>query len=182
MGSKQIMFFALLEDIKPLLLEIESTIEISYYLAGLQTDLEIATIHGIDELSNIGFVSFGDWNKIDRYLVQKKVETLNRRAVLQKDGATKFAVDQMINPKSIELKVGGVYLAEEKVIIAGRVATISNDMDSNILFKLFASKIKKSFRVIDSFYVGPFAEVRLKTGWRLVVNTKLSRDFDLKVQ
>lgn len=107
---------------------------------------------------------------------------MNRRVVIQKDGTTKFAIDQMINPKSIELKVGGIYLAEEKVIIAGRVATISNGMDSNVLFKLFASKIKKSFRVIDSFYVGPLAEVRLKKGWRLVANTKLARDFDLKVQ
>lgn len=179
MRSKQIMFFAILEDIKPLFQEIEHSINISYHLAGLHDQSKVFFTNTILGIPNLGFVSFGDWNKVDRYLVLIEEESLNIREVVQREGTTKFAIDQMNNPKSIELKIGGIYLHKEKVIVAGRVSTISEDNDSEKLFKLFSSKIKRYFRKIDTFYVGPMAELKLKEGWRLVTNEGSPRDYDL---
>lgn len=179
MKSKLIIFFAILEEIKPILQEIEQTITISYHLAGLHSQLKGCVTNTILEIPNLGFVSFGDWNKIDRYLILNRKEIANAREVAQRDGTTKFAMDQMINPKSIELKVGGIYLHKENVIVAGRVCTISTDIDSVKLFELFSSSIKRHFKKIDEFYVGTEAELKLKEGWRLVTNEGASEDYDL---
>lgn len=182
MKSKQIMFFAILEDIEPIFQEFEHTLDISYYLAGLHNDSKVFVANTIFEIPNLGVAAFGDWNQIDRYLILKRKEILNIREIVQKGGNIKYAIDQMNNPKSIELKVGGIYLQKEKVIVAGRVATISNDSDSIELFKLLSTKIKKYFKKIDSFYVGPMAETKLKEGWRLVTNERASSDYDLTLK
>lgn len=182
MKSKQIMFFATLEDIKPLFQEIEDSIKIFYYSAGLYNCSKISTFRTIFETSNLAFVSSGDWNKIERYLILKEDENLNIREVIQRDGSMKFAVDQMNNLKSLEFKIGGIFSDKEKVIVAGRVSTISDDIDSNELFKLFSSRIKRNFKKNDTFYVGSTAETKLKEGWRLVTNEKSPIDYDLKIK
>ena len=179
MKSKQTMYFAVLEDIEQIVREIELSIDIRYYKAGLLDSESIPTLNSLFEDPNVGFVLSGDWNRIDRYIILKKSTTLNIREVPQIAGGIKFAVDQMNNPKSIEFKLGGIYQEKENVIVAGRVATVSEDSDSNELYKIFSSKIKKKFKKIGAFYVGKIAEEKLKDGWRLVTNEKSPREYDL---
>jgi len=179
MKSKQTMFFAILEDVENILQEIETTIGIRYYKAGLLDTASIPTYNSIFDAPNLGFALSGDWNRIDSYIILKEATSLNIREVPQSAGGKKFAVDQMNNPKSIELKLGGIYQDKENVIVAGRVATISDDSDSSELYKLFSNKIKKTFRKIDAFYVGQIAEKKLKEGWRLVTNEKSPKEYDL---
>lgn len=182
MKSKQLCFFTILEDLIPIFKEIEDLVDIRYHLAGLQNCSEILVFSTIFETSNLGIATSGDWNKIDRYLILQENESLNIREVIQKDGSVKFAVDQMHNLKSVELKIGGIFSDIEKVIVAGRISNISDDVDSNKIFELFSSTIKKNFRRIDSFYVGSKAEEKLKEGWRLVTNEKSPIDYDLKIK
>lgn len=182
MKSKELCFFTVLEDLIQIFKEIEDLVDIRYHLAGLQNCSEISVFSTILETSNLGIATSGDWNKIDRYLILQENESLNIREVIQKDGSVRFAVDQMNNLKSIELKIGGIFSDKEKVIVAGRISNISDDVDSNKIFELFSSTIKKNFRRIDSFYVGPIAEVKLKEGWRLVTNEKSPIDYDLKIK
>lgn len=94
-------------------------------------------------------------------------------------GGIKYAVDQGCNPKSIEIKLGGVFIEKENVIVAGRLATISDEADSLELYKFLSTKIKRDFKRIGAFYVGKKAQERLNEGWRLVTNERLSREFDL---
>jgi hypothetical protein len=84
-----------------------------------------------------------------------------------------------MNQKSVTLKLGGIYKDAENVIVAGRVATVSEDSDSNELYKLFTTKLKKEFKKIGTFYVGRKAEEKLKMGWRLVTNEKSPKEYDL---
>ncbi len=179
MKSKQIMFFTQLEDIENIIRDFESMIEIQYYKTGLLDSKNIPTYDSVFNLPNVGFTLSGDWNRIDNYLITKKTISLNVREVPQKTGETKFAVDQMNNPKSIEVKLGGIYIEKENVLVAGRISTISEDSDSNELYKLFTSKLKKEFKKIGTFYVGRKAEEKLKMGWRLVTNEKLPKEYDL---
>ena len=173
------IFFTLIEDIENAIRDIESTIDVQYYKTGLLDSRIIPTYNSLFDLPNIGVVSSGDWNKIDNYLITLKTTELNIREVPQRTGEMKFAVDQMNNPRSIEIKLGGIYQEKENVIVAGRIATISEDVDSNELYKLFTTKIKKEFRKIGAFYVGKKAEKKLKMGWRLVTNEKLPKEYDL---
>lgn len=173
------MFFALLKDIENIIQEFESMIEIQYYKTGLLDSKSIPTYNSVFDVPNVGFTLSGDWNRIDNYLISKKSAFLNIREIAQRTGEMKFAVDQMNNPKSIELKLGGIYKEKENVIVAGRVATISEDSDSLELFKLLSNKIKKEFKKIGTFYVGESAEQKLKEGWRLVTNEKSPREYDL---
>lgn len=181
MKSKQVMFFAVFEDIKQILQDIEVLIDICYYKAGMFDDKNIPAYNSIFDSHDIGFVSYGDWNKINSYLVLNAITSLNIRDVPQRTGGVKFAVDQMKNPKSIELKLGGVYKGKDNVIVAGRVSTISEDSDSENLYKVFSEKFKKKFNRIGAFYVGQIAERKLNEGWRLVTNEKLPKEYDLKL-
>ncbi len=179
MKSKQIMFFTLLEDIENIIRDFESVIEIQYYKTGLLDSKNIPTYNSVFNTPNVGFTLSGDWNRIDDYLIIKKTLSLNIDEVPQRTGGMKFAVDQGNNPKSIELKIGGIYKEKENVIVAGRVATISEDSDSIELYKLLSTKIKKEYKKIGAFYVGKSAEQKLREGWRLVTNEKSPREYDL---
>jgi hypothetical protein len=177
MKSRQLMFFTVFEDIEKIFKNIEIAIDIQYYNAGMMDCKDIPNYSSIFDILNLGFTLSGDWNRIDNYLVIKKATSLNIREVPQKTGEVKFAVDQLINPKSIELKLGGIY--KDNIIVAGRVATVSEDEVSNELYKLFSSKIKKEFIKIGTFYVGKIAEEKLRNGWRLVTNEKSPKEYDL---
>lgn len=179
MKSKQTMFFAVLGDVEKILRDIETTIGVRYYKAGLFDSECIPTYNSIFDAPYLGFALSGDWNRIDRYLVLKEATPVNYREVPQRKGGKKIAIDQMNNPKSIELKLGGIYQKIENVIVAGRIATISEDSNSNELYKLFSTKIKKEFRKIGDFYVGQIAEGKLNEGWRLVTNENSPREYAL---
>lgn len=173
------MFFTLLEDIDNIIRNFESVIEIQYFKTGLFDSKNIPTYNSLLDAPNIGVALSGDWNRVDNYLITNKSASLNIREVPQRTGEMKFAVDQMNNPKSIELKLGGIYQEKQNVIVAGRVSTISENSDSLELFKLLSTKIKKEFRKIGTFYVGKSAEEKLKEGWRLVTNEKSPKEYDL---
>jgi len=181
MKNKQMMFFAIIEDVEKAILDIESIIEVQYYKTGLLDIKSIPTYKSVFDTPNIGFTFSGDWNRIDNYLITKKSTTVNVREVPQRTGEMKYAVDQMNNPKSIEMKLGGIYQEKGNIIVAGRIATISEDADSNQLYKLFTTKIKKELKKIGAFYVGKKAEEKLKLGWRLVTNEKSPKEYDLAI-
>jgi hypothetical protein len=179
MKSKQIMFFTVLEDIEQILRDIETLIDVRYYKTGLLDSKTIPTYDSIFDTPSIGVTFSGDWNRIDNYLIMKKSTPLKIREVPQRTGETKFAIDQLNNSKSIELKLGGIYKEKENVLVAGRIATISEDPDSTELYKLLTTKLKKEFKKIGTFYVGRKAEEKLKMGWRLVTNEKSPKEYDL---
>ena len=176
--DKSIMFF-LLSFEWSWSLAYEATVDIRYYKTGLLNSKSIPSYNSIFDTPNVGLTSSGDWNRIDDYLVMKKSTLLNIEEVPQRVGGIKFAVDQLLNPKSVTLKVGGIYQEKENIIVAGRIATVSEVNDSNELYKLFSTKIKKTFKRIGTFYVGKIAEEKLKEGWRLVTNEKSPKEYDL---
>ncbi|WP_222538246.1 hypothetical protein [Pedobacter polysacchareus] len=88
----------------------------------------------------------------------------------QKKGGVKYAVDLLINPKGIELKLGGIYVEKGNIIIGGRIGITSDDPFSINLYNSFSKKIKQKFKRIGTSYVGKDAEVKLNAGWHLVTS------------
>lgn len=167
----------MLGDIEPIIRNIQSTIDLHYYKMGLMNSQDIPTYSSLLNTPNIGQTLSGDWNRIDDYLVMKKDAILSVRNVPQKAGGVRFAVDQLENPSSITIKIGGIY--SEGILVAGRAATASDDETSNELFKLFSTRIKKDFKKIGAFYVSKQAKEKLELGWRLVTNDKSPKEYDL---
>jgi hypothetical protein len=182
MKSKQIILFTISSDIDMILKKVESSYDIHYFKMGMFDNRDIPRYKSIFDAPNIGFTLSGDWNRIDRYLIMPSDTFLNIQEYPQKAGGIRYAVDQAANPQSIELKLGGVYKEKEGVLVAGRIATISESKFSLDVFKLFSSLIRKDFKRIGSFYVGKNAEEKLKAGWRLVTNDKSPKEYDLAAE
>jgi len=175
------MFFALFEDLSGLIEEIESLVDIEYYKMGSFISYDMAKVRysSISDIPNKGFVPSGDWNRVDSYLIIKKGTQINIETVPQRKGGNRYIIGQKGNQKSVELKLGGIYQEANITLVAGRIATASPTSASSELYKIFSAKIKKKFKRIGPFYVGESAEARLKQGWRLVTNDKLSKEHDL---
>ena len=173
------MFFGVFEDFEEILRDFEASINIGYYKAGLFDTELIPAYDSLFDAPYVGGALAGDWNRLDAYIILRKSVPLDVRVVPQKNGRTKFAIDQMNNATSIELKLGGILEGREGVIVAGRVATNSDDRRSLEMYNFLSTNLKKVFNRIGVFYVGKIAEEKLKEGWRLVTNEKLPKEFDL---
>ena len=146
---------------------------------GLFDDSPTAKLNSIFDDPKIGTTKFWDWNHIDRYLVIPKTAELNVGNVVQRKGGTKYLVDQLLNPESIELKLGGIYDDVEGVLVAGRIGTVSNHSFSLDLYGFIQKNIRKEFKRIGTFYVGADAEKKLDIGWRLVTMINSPKEYDL---
>lgn len=177
MKSKQILFFATSDDIKSIILSIESTHQIKYYEMGLFENKSSSSYNSISEIKNFGIDIAGDWNKSLRFMALPMNSSIKIREVPQKNGNLRYALDPIENQMSICFQFGGIY--QEGVLIAGSCFTVNSNIFAMQIFKDFSSKLKKNFKKIGSFYVGENAAEKLKQGWRLVTNESSPKEYDL---
>lgn len=180
MKSKQTMFFGTKGDYNNILLALESTFAISYVETGLFDTNMINRYESFLSIPNLGFTDRGKWISLEnRYMIVPKGTSVIMRDVPQRKGGNKYSVDSRQCADSVEFSPGGIYTKKSNVLVAGRVATISEGPFATELYKFLSSKIKSEFRKLDDFYVGNEAEAKLKEGWRLVTDEGLSEGFDL---
>lgn len=179
MGKHQTHIFATKADLEALLRAIESNRELQFVKTGL---FDSPVIHCLPTLlmdPDLGVAVTGDNNHEVDYLVADRNASIEIRAVSQHDGSIKHNVgDQRHSPKTILFRPGGVF--NGNCLIAGRAATISDDLVSLAIFKLFTKEIKRQFTKIQSFWVGHEAEALLDHGWRLTTSVKSPPLYDLK--
>lgn len=180
MRGKETAFFAIDNDLHSILEEIESVFNMDYVKMGsFETNVAIRYSSFL-EIPNLGFTEHGDWAGSDHhYMIIPNDCVLRVREVPQRKGGVRFLVDPMKNPASIELTTNGIYTRKENIIVAGRTATASEDPFSVALYKSLSSKIKKKFKRIGGYYVGPKAEEKLREGWRLVQIENSPKEYDL---
>ena len=176
------MFFVLASDIEPLLRKLESSYQVHYYKAGMFDNPKTPNYSSSIQFPNLGFALVDESIATDSYLVMPKSVEMNVREVPQRAGGIKYAVDFLVNEASVELKIAGIYEAEENVLIAGRIAILNKNEFATSFFKTFSNLMKKEFRRVDTFYVGNEAYKRLQEGWRLVINVRAPKQGDLKIK
>lgn len=115
----------------------------------------------------------------ERYLVAPVSLPIAVRPVPQRRGGLKFAVDQLVNPKTIIVHPGGL-IDSPQCLLSGDVGTISEDAISLELFQVFKRLIHKQFTKIQSFYVGPEAERLFDGGMRLTSDRRAPTFTDLQ--
>jgi len=159
-------FFATEKDLSQLLKHVVAARSLQFVAGGLFDS---------PTLQSMPFLSKPD--PTTNYLVAERDLTIEVRAIIQKSGGQKFAVDQLANPKTIAIRPGG--LIDEHCLIAGQVGTASDDQTARNLFKLFTSEMRKRFFKIKSYYVGEEAAQLLDNGVRLTTNPKSQVLYDL---
>lgn len=141
-----------------------------YVIAGSFDSSEIEPTYSIAEVS--------DGRHEQSYLVSSRELPTEVRAVQQRGGGIKYVIDQLVNPKTIVFRPGG--LGGDRCLISGQLGTVSSDPISVRIFQLFTREVKKKFAKIKSFYVGKEAERLLNSGWRLTTSPKAPRMYDLQ--
>ncbi|WP_143080659.1 hypothetical protein [Variovorax sp. YR750] len=110
------------------------------------------------------------------YLVLGRPNRLATRPVAQRSGGTKHALDQLDNPGSVVLQIGGM---EVDRLVAGQIGTVRTEQAAQDLYESFLSEVKKQFVKIKSYYVGPDAARLLDAGQRLSPTSKSPPEYDL---
>ncbi len=91
----------------------------------------------------------------------------------------RYYIDQEINKKSIMIWPGGLY--EDKYLICGHIATISDDPESIALYKNFSREIVKHFTKDKWYYLDQEA-IKLSQRVRLItMGINRPEIFDFKV-
>jgi len=181
MSSKQqTHFFALKEDWESVFENIEESIDLKYVLAGNFVEEEQPNPIEYSKISlipNIGIAKGSQQSSYDQYIVFYKDDNIVFRKFNDHMNRKRYAIDQMLNQKTMEITFGGLY--KNEAIISGRIATIHTTDEALKLMKVFRKYIYK-FKKINAFYVGPMAYKIFKEGFRLACcSVDSPKEYDL---
>ena len=112
------------------------------------------------------------------YLVTTTDTHIRVRAVPQVGSGTLYAVDQLENQDSITLTTSAWY--SPTLAVRGCVATASTTAVAKRIYDAFSRAIERSFRRINSAWVGPEAEAAWRDGARLAIGPDSPREYDLQ--
>ena len=166
MAKIQIPIYATQSDLSDIAREVSSVRPLQFAVAGLFDQMETTILTDLESL--LPFTS---------YLVFGKGRGITVRSIPQRNGAEKYAVDQIENPHTVVIQCGG--LLDGQRLIAGQVGTVSTGKDSNEIYALFAKAIRRKYEKIKSYYVGPEAAQLLDKGVRLTPTAKSPETYDL---
>lgn len=173
---KQILFFALKEDVGAILDAVEAGGNLQYVpmVYALSPDLR-PHLSG-REIPHLGEADTSSTSSSSSFLVAPIDSVVKPRRIETNDGI-RFAVDQLVNPDSVTFTPGGVWGRD--IVLHGRVATASESGVSQQLMKQFQSVIRKRFTKVKAFWLGPLALERFRSDARLTMSADSPRDYDL---
>jgi hypothetical protein len=135
-------------------------------------------LSNLTSLASLGRAVAGDSNRELTYLVSQRSVEVNVRAVAQRRGGTKYAIDQLNNPCTLVFRPGGTY--SDTTMIAGMVGTVHETPTARELMKMFSQEIRSHFARVKDYWVGPDAFQRLQNGARLTSSITAPTEFDLE--
>lgn len=173
---KQIMFFALKEDLLPVLELVESKGALKFVRMGNFARHEVKDGISVFDtgaaIPNLGKASADSTVACEHFLVCERETPVNLRFV-----GERVCIDQLVNPDSVVFVPGGIW--NEDVVLNGLIGTASDSEISKDLMKRFQAAVKKTFSKVKAFYVGPKALALLESGKRLAGAVQSPREFDL---
>lgn len=175
MARNQLELFCSRKDLALVLSEVEEHTRLLFAPAGLSSSPEITAFTGCHDV--LQYVSSSP-TKALAFLVVPTGRALAVRDVPQKDGGTRYSIDQLANPTSIVLRPGHVW--DERTLVAGQIGTASSDANSLRLLATFKDAVRKHFTRVKSYWVGPEAGTILDSGGRLLPTEKSPPEYDLR--
>lgn len=178
MGDDSIFIYSTRADCEMLLRYVEAQIQLRYTLCGLFSKPELLTYNSGLDIRHLGVASSGDDVHEDRYLVVDSTIDVKIREVQRgRFDEPLFAVDQLVNPRSIIFQPGGIY--EEEYLIRGSLGTVSRHPSSVTLYRSFLIGVKSLFVQVKHNWLGPEACILLKDGVCLTESSRLPRQYCL---
>ena len=163
----QTPLFATAHDLSAIVRAVATARPIQLAVGGPVSTPEIRFLENVEGLQNF-----------TTYLVfDKGRQSVASRAVPQKNGTMKYALDQLNNPRTVVLNCGGLFDGQR--LVASQIGTASMEEQSRELYELFVKEIRCKFEKIKSYYVGPEAAELLGKGTRLTPTSKSPETYDL---
>jgi hypothetical protein len=173
---KPVLFFALKEDLLPVLELVESKGALKFVRMGNFARHEVKDGISVFDtgagIPNLGKASADSTAACEAFLVCERETPVNLRPV-----GERVCIDQLANPDSVVFTPGGIW--NEDVVLNGVIGTASDSEISKALLKRFQAAVKKTFSKVKAFYVGPKALALLESGKRLAGAVQSPREFDL---
>lgn len=173
-------FFATSADMMSVITSIENTWQLDYYEAGLFDSSTAVLHHSLLAISTLALPTPNSGVHCTRYLVLDSPSDLQIRTIPQKCGSPKYAIDQLVNPESLIIQLGGIH--QDGMLIVSSIGTAHKSTFSTSLLSAYRRCFKKQFQVINGIFVGREAHMFLNTGWHLVFDVTQPREYDLQKQ
>ena len=171
-------FFATADDLLPIFSGVEGKRHVVYTLMGLFESPPVAAFTRAEELPTLQQPPAGRSTVCcSAYLVTPAEVVVRVREVPQRAGGIRYAVDQLVNPDSMEINQGG--RPEPGILLAGRISTCTSTTASTALFRAYANAIARTFTRIHGLWVGPAARELLVAGCRLTQSADSPTEYDL---
>jgi hypothetical protein len=175
--KKRIHFFALKEDLLPVLDAVERGGPLKYVRMGNSLSRDFETfLHGA-EIPDLGKASSPTASVCERFLVTEATVPVTVERFQGNNGIQRYCLDQLLNPDTVTFTPAGIW--NEDVVLYGRVATVSDSAIAQALMKRFSSAFRSQFRKVKAFWVGRSARALLDAGKRLTIAEQSPREFDL---
>lgn len=180
MNRKQLHFFATANDLKSVLSEIQVRYSVEYVTCGLFAEKTPKVFVSWEEIPNLGIAKSGKSIVEPSYLVNFIGNSVFVRDVPQRKGGVLYAVDQLKNPETITIQLGGIH-PPTGVLISGNISTISTSSQSIELFKNISKVIKHHFSKVSGYYLGKESDVMFNENIRLTFDFNSPMEYDFKI-
>jgi hypothetical protein len=172
-----IRWFAAGNDLLLVLDDLERRRAVRYALAGSFSSETIQQWTTGRQLPSLGKADGEQAALCSAFLITDVNMPIVGRRILQFDGRSRFAVDQLANPDSVVLTPAGEWRGE--MLLAGGLGTAHKTAISKALMRLVSTSVKKHFTKARGYWLGPQALHQLRAGERLTIAEQSPREFDL---
>ena len=174
---KQIHFYALREDILPILEAVEQDGPLQYVRTGNELSPDFETFLRGRDISHLGVANRETGSVCETFLISETTVPLTIQAMKGARGVQRYLMDQLLNPDTVTFTPAGLW--DQDVILSGRVATVSDSPIAQALMNRFHAAFRAQFSKVKAFWVGRTARALLDAGKRLTISAQSPQDFDL---
>jgi len=172
------MFFALEDDLRLLFSEVEAKESLKYTVMDHYQSPEALTVERSNLIPGLGRADGDQLIACTAYLVTETATPIHWQRIERRDGTVVFCIDQLTNPDSVTIQLGGRW--QDGSIIEGRVASASTSKVAERLKRRFRAALNKHFTPVRASHVGPQAMIELRRGTRLCTAIQSPPRDDLK--
>lgn len=173
----QVHFFAARDDLITLLAAVERRSPLTYTRMGNFDRPVCERFDRGTDIHSLGQATANSATACDAFLVTTPDVPVHVRAVETYSGERRYCIDQFVNPDTVVFSPGGLWA--EAAILSGRAGTVSDTATAKDLMGRFRFGLRKSFRRVKAYWVGPGAYDLLRAGYRLTASVESPREFDL---
>ena len=169
-SAKQLHFFATRYDLEGICAELEHEWQIAYLDRSPSRNSAIV-FSSFTQIKNAGVAPFANAIAGYAYLL---VPAGTKLTAVQRSSP-----NQMNCPDSVLFMPGGRW--HNDVLLYGKIGTVSSSRFSSELYRFFSKLIKKRFKKVRAYWVGPEAYMLARSGIRLTMGGNCPREYDLQL-